>query len=375
MYNRSQPLRFIQLDLSMPLVSHNSLPSFQKLADGGQEVLSLERALEQDIRELHIGLLNIMPDAALTVTERQFMRLVGSSNQIAQFYIHPFSVPGLKRGAASLNYIDTYYSTFEDVKAAGLDALIITGTNVANPTLELESFWEPLNEVIGWATEHVTSVLCSCLSTHALMKSQYGIDRHRLARKKWGVFSHRIKAPQHPLLADINTRFDVVHSRYNEIRADELTNAGIKILVESEQAGVHMAVSPDQFRIVYFQGHPEYDFNSLLKEYKREVLRFIHGERSNYPPQPRNYMPAAAAEIAEAYQNEVLANRDLSRLRDFPEALIAEHLDNTWRDTAKAVFNNWLGLVYKLTNVDRRLPFVEGIDPNDPLGLGQVHSG
>jgi homoserine O-succinyltransferase len=353
----------------MPLVSHNALPSFQKLAESGQEILSLERALEQDIRELHIGLLNMMPDAAFTVTERQFMRLLGSSNQIAQFYVHPFSVPGHPRDQATLDYIDNYYTTFDALKEQGLDALIITGANVSNPTLEQEPFWEPLNQVMEWATEYVTSVLCSCLSTHALMKSQYGIDRHRLPRKKWGVYSHRIQAPTHPLLRDINTRFDVVHSRYNEIRAEDLEAAGVKTLVASERAGVHMAVSPDLFRIVYFQGHPEYDYNSLLKEYKREVVRFINGERDSYPPLPRNYLPPEADAIAATYQQQVLAGGDPTQLADFPEAEIAQHLDNTWRDTAKAVFNNWLGLVYRLTNIERRLLFVDGVDPADPLGL------
>ena len=101
----------------MPLVAHTPLPSFDRLRRRGQEVLTLSRALSQDIRELHIGLLNMMPDSALEITERQFMRLVGNSNQIAQFYVHPFSVPGLQRSAETQAYIDQYYTTFEQVKA------------------------------------------------------------------------------------------------------------------------------------------------------------------------------------------------------------------------------------------------------------------
>ena len=120
--------------------------------------------LKQDIRELHIGLLNMMPDSALEITERQFMRLVGNSNQIAQFYVHVFSLPGLDRSPQSAAYIDRYYTNFEQVKQDGLDALVITGANVANPSLDQENFWQPLTEVIEWAREHVTSTLCSCLS-------------------------------------------------------------------------------------------------------------------------------------------------------------------------------------------------------------------
>ena len=354
----------------MPLVRHISLPTFDQLLSLGQELLTLEQALRQDIRELHIGLLNMMPDAALQITEQQFLRLVGSCNQIAQFYVYPFSIPGLLRNAETQKYINQYYTTFDDLQRAGLDALIITGANVANPSLDQEPFWEPLKTVIGWAAENVTSVLCSCLSTHALVKYLYQIDRERLPRKRWGVYKHRVTDPKHPLLRDINTRFDVPHSRYNAVTRDHLEAAGLSILIESIAGDVHMAVSPDQFRMVYFQGHPEYNHNSLLKEYKREVLRYIAGEREHYPPHPEHYFFAEAAEIAETYQQEAMTLFKLGKdIPPFPESQLEKYLDNTWGDTGKAVFNNWLGLVYKLTDVDRKRPFTAGVDPDDPLGL------
>lgn len=353
----------------MPLVEHNALPSFERLRQQGQEILTLDHALKQDIRELHVGLLNMMPDAALQVTEQQFMRMVGNSNRIAQFYVHPFTVPGLPRSAEKQAYIDQHYTTFEQVRRDGLDALIITGANVANPRLEQEPFWETLTEVIGWATEHVTSVLCSCLATHALMKHFYDIDRIRMSQKIWGVYQHRIAQPGHPLLRDINTRFDVPQSRWNKITREQFEDAGLTVLLESAGSGVHMAVSPDQFRVVYFQGHPEYDINSLMKEYKRDVLLFLndHGER---PPHPHNYFNDEAGAIADHYIYEALRAKGAGKpIPTFPEEGILPHLDNTWRDTGKSIFNNWLGLVYQLTNVKRRLPFVEGVDPDNPLGL------
>ena len=113
--------------------------------------MSLDRAQRQDIRELHIGLLNMMPDAALSATEQQFIRLVGSSNQIAQFYVYPFSLPELNRGEPANAHIDEHYFNFDSLQEAGLDALIITGANVANPSLEQEDFWSPLIEVVRWA--------------------------------------------------------------------------------------------------------------------------------------------------------------------------------------------------------------------------------
>ena len=354
----------------MPLVQHSDLPTFARLREHGHEVLSLERATHQDIRELHIGFLNMMPDAALQATERQFIRLVGGCNRIAQFFVYPFSLPGLPREPEALEYIERYYARFEDLQAQGLDALIVTGANVANPALEREPFWAPLMEVVDWARTHVASTLCSCLATHAMLKRFYGVERQPLPEKRWGVYSHRVSVPDHPLLREINTRFDVPHSRYNDISREQLEAAGLTVLAESEQGGVHMAVSADGFRLIFFQGHPEYDTNSLLKEYKREVFRYLNGELPEPPPHPQHYFPEDAALVADRYVRE--AERALREDRDLPDFLEAETeplLDNTWGDTAKAIVNNWLGLVYQTTNLDRRLQYMEGIDPANPLRL------
>ena len=280
-----------------------------------------------------------------------------------------FRCPALPRGPEAQVYIDEYYTTFEELQKEGLDALIITGANVSNPRLELEPFWQPLTQVMEWAAERVTSVLCSCLATHSLMKFRYKIDRQLLPQKQWGVYSHRIAKPEHPLLYDINTRFDVPHSRYNTITHGQFENAGLSILIESPEAGVHMAVSPDQFRSIYFQGHPEYSTNSLLKEYKREVVRYLNDERDS-PPYPENYFPLDAQEIAGRYLADAERARQTGNpVPEFPEDAIAPLLDNTWNDTGKAIFNNWLGLVYRLTHVDRDKLFMPGVDPENPLEL------
>jgi homoserine O-succinyltransferase len=354
----------------MPLVAHNALPTFERLRSEGEDVLSVERARTQDIRELHIGLLNMMPDAALVVTEKQYMRLVGACNRITQLYVYPFSVPGLARSDDARGHIQRYYSDFEDLKAGGLDALIISGANVTNPSLDLEPFWEPLREVIAWAADHVTSILCSCLATHALVKHLYGIDREPFGAKLWGVYRHRVADRSHPLTQDVNTRFDAPHSRWNDIPRRKWDGAGLHVLAESADAGVHLATSPDGFRIIYFQGHPEYDRNSLLKEYKREVWRYIDGELDAAPPYPEHYLTDDAGQLAQTYLRDTLSARAHGEVDpEFPEASLDAHLDNTWGDTGRALFNNWLGLVYQLTGLDRHEPFMPGIDPDDPLGL------
>jgi len=129
-----------------------------------------------------------------------------------------------------------------------------------------------------------------------------------------------------------------------------------------------MAVSPDQFRLIYFQGHPEYDTNSLLKEYRREVFRYLNGELRCPPAFPEHYFSPGAARIADRFvQASEKALREDGRLPDFLEQEIEPLLDNTWGDTAKAIVANWLGLVYQLTNLDRRRQYMDGVNPDAPL--------
>jgi len=355
----------------MPIVAHTDLPTFERLRQEGQTILDPDRALHQDIRELHIGLLNMMPDAALAATERQFFRLVNESNQIAQFYVHPFTLQELPRSPQARSHVERFYEPFARIRADGLDALIITGANVTHPDLSEEPFWEPLIEVIDWAAENVTSTLCSCLATHAVLQFRYGQRRYPLPAKRWGVYPHRVVERSHPLVNDVNTLFDVPHSRFNEIGRAQFDAAGLRVLVESEEAGVHMAVSEDGFRLVFFQGHPEYDTVSLLKEYKREVNRFVTGQRADYPPFPERYIGLRDRAILTEHRDRILAALESGgEPPDVPEARIAAGLDNTWHDTAEGVIGNWIGKVYQITNSDRRLPFMDGVDPRDPLGLG-----
>jgi homoserine O-succinyltransferase len=353
----------------MPLVAHSQLPTFARLRDEGNEVLELDRALKQDIRELHVGLLNMMPDAALQATERQFIRLVGASNRIAQFFVHPFAVDTGVRGADAQSYIGSFYEDFDSLAAAGLDALIITGANPVQADLRDEAFWEPLLDVLAWAKENVCSVICSCLATHADLQVSHGIERLRLPEKRWGVYSHRVLDRTHPLVSEINTRFDAPHSHIYDVSLDRFREAGAVVLAESDEAGVHLAASPDGFRAVYFQGHPEYDANSLLKEYKREVGRVASGTR-DHPPFPAHYFDEESRALLDSHRQEIdRAVGAAAELPPFPEAEIEMRVDNTWADTGKAIFNNWLGLVYQLTHADRRKLFMGGVDPDDPLGL------
>ena len=151
-----------------------------------------------------------------------------------------------------------------------------------------------------------------------------------------------------------------------------LTSVAVSLLLPNyyQANTIFLAVSPDQFRIVYFQGHPEYDAVSLLKEYKREVSRYLQGELEAAPAYPENFFSTEAIEIADRFIAQYeQARTDGDTLPAFPEQQLESHVDNTLGDTGKAIVNNWLGLVYQLTNLDRKLQFMSGVDRDDPLQL------
>jgi homoserine O-succinyltransferase len=194
----------------------------------------------------------------------------------------------------------------------------------------------------------------------------YSQKRTPNGKKHWGVFPHKVTDRNHPLVKGVNTRFDIPHSRFNGISEAQFKKAGAKVLAKSS-VGVHLAVSQDLFRLVFFQGHPEYDSISLLKEFKREVSLYLEGVRPDYPPFPSNYLSPQNRAILDEYRSR-LENNSIT-IVDFPEKLIMKTIDNTWHDSASAVINNWIGCFYQVTNVDIKLPFMESVDPQNPLGL------
>jgi len=356
----------------MPLVAHNNLPTYERLLIEGQRVLSAKRAAEQDIRPLHIGLLNMMPDAALAATERQFFRLIGASNSISQLHMHPFTIDSVKRAKWAQSRVDEFYESFSAIKEHGLDALIISGANVTESDLSQEVFWNDLVEVMDWAHENVTSTLCSCLATHAVALHRYGLQRYALPVKRWGAYEHEIVCTDHPLVKSLDTRVTVPHSRFNQIDREAFESAGLHVLIEGDEPGVQLIVSPDGFRTVFFQGHPEYDHVSLMKEHKREVGRYINQELNEFPPSPMHYYDAYSNAVLSEYRAELEAalkeNAPIGEFPEFPEAALTRRLHNTWHDNGKSLVGSWVGLVYQLTHSDLTKPFMAGVDPADPTG-------
>jgi len=351
----------------LALVQHNNLPLYDRLASEGISVLQAEQC-DASLPVLKIGFFNMMPDAALTATERQFFRLLGSHDNI-HCAVYPFRCDELERSPHAQVYLQQHYQPLSEIKHAELDALVVTGANITQSKLDQECFWDQLKTILLWSKSHLKSTLCSCLATHAAMQVYYDVQRRHMGDKCWGVFEHHLTLSDHALLAGVEQSLFMIHSRYNDVSAQDFLTHGIQPLVCSEQAGVQLAAEQD-LSVVYFQGHPEYDDISLLKEYKREIGRFINGEIKEYPRFPENYFSLKSQAVLEEYQSHLLTSLEKSKTPpDFPEKWIIPLLDNTWHDTAEAVINNWIGKVYQITDTDRHKPFNQNTDPNNPLNI------
>lgn len=328
----------------MPLIAHSSLPAFATLGREGVDVAAPDAAGQ--LPELHVGLLNLMPDAALEATERQFIRLVAAYGDRADLYVHLIAVAVEHRDEPARSYVERHYQDFPSIVERGLDALIVTGANPKSPDLSTEVFWGPLTEVLEWAQGHTGSIMCSCLATHAVLEWDRKIQRVLLPQKRWGVYAHRRLDPQHPLLDGLGEKLLLPHSHYFDVSRAAMEAAGVEVLLYSDQAGVLLAVSDVAPGWVMFQGHPEYDAVSLLKEYKREIHRFIAGERQ-YPPYPEHYFSDVAEAILVDYRRRLEdALEHGAELPEFPETELTPLVANTWGQAGRRMFRNWLAGVH-----------------------------
>ncbi len=295
-----------------------------------------------ELSEMKIALLNMMPDAALKATDKQFTHLLAGAE------LKCFTFPEIERSDEAAAYISENYQTEEQVRAWGPDALVITGANVSDPDLEKQAFWDPLKITMDWAQKNTRSTLCSCLASHAVMQFRYHKKRKPLPRKIWGVYDHRTLMPEHPLAADLPALVPVPQSRHNEVTAGQFMDAKLDVILIHTHARVHLAANKDN-SLVLMQGHPEYDGVSLLKEYKREVGLFAAGQREDFPPIPDNIVDDAGVELLIAHGKMVAgATKADQEVPAFPEAEVTEHLHESWKPAAEQVFANWVELVKRL---------------------------
>ena len=228
-----------------------------------------------------------------------------------------------------------------DLWNSNLDGLIVTGAEPRSADLIQEPYWHTLTKVFDWADENTSSTIASCLAVHAAVNHFDGVDRHSLPQKCFGIFEFE-KIANDPLVNGVAYRLWMPHSRWNEIQENALTSCGYRILASSHDAGVDMFVKSKKALFVFFQGHPEYEAWTLLGEYRRDIGRFLQGERQTYPVMPRGYFSEESARALNAFQDRAIANPHKELMAIFPTDRLTGKLTDPWRSTAVQIYSNWL---------------------------------
>ncbi len=250
----------------MPIRTQSDLPAKEILESENIFVMDEKRAMHQDIRPIQIGILNLMP--LKEDTELQILRSL--SNTPLQVDMTFLAVKSHQSKNTSLSHLNKFYQTFDDVKERCLDGLIITGAPVEQMEYEEVDYWEEVCAIMEWSKTHVTSTMHLCWGAQAGLYYHYGIEKHMLPEKKFGVYEHRVMNRKVPLVRGFDDYFMAPHSRHTEVRAEDIRAVkDLTILAESEEAGVFLAIA-DEGRKIFVMGHPEYDRLTLHKEYRRD---------------------------------------------------------------------------------------------------------
>jgi homoserine O-succinyltransferase len=292
---------------------------------------------------LEIGLVNNMPDAALEQTERQFIGLLKAAAGERRIRVQLFYVPEIARAGAARERVQLRYAPIEELWQTRLDGLIVTGNEPRTPDLRAEPYWRALAKIVDWAETNTRSTIWSCLAAHVAVLHMDGITRHALAEKCFGVFDC-VRGADEPVMKGLPTRLAFPHSRWNELREEELAAAGYGILTRSDAAGVDIFARQGKSLFVFFQGHPEYEARTLMGEYRRDVRRFLRGERASYPPLPRDYFDESTARRLIEFRRRALADRREALIEAFPTCS-EEALEARWRPAGERLMANWLGLI------------------------------
>jgi homoserine O-succinyltransferase len=262
----------------MPVNIPTNLPAVETLSAEGIFVMTEKRARSQDIRPLEIGIVNLMPTKINT--ETQLLRLL--SNTPLQIEITLLRMNNHVYKNTGQEHLDAFYHTHMDVKDKWFDGLIITGAPVEALPFDKVDYWDDLCTLMDWSKTNVYSTLHICWGAQAGLFHHYGIKKYELYEKLSGVYRHKVQVSSNCLIRGFDDEFLAPHSRYTNVREEDILIAGLSVLAKSNETGVYIAVSNDH-RQVFITGHPEYDKTTLDDEYKRDI-----GKGLNIKP-PVNY--------------------------------------------------------------------------------------
>ena len=301
----------------MPIKIPNKLPATETLINENIFVITETRALTQDIRPLKILLLNLMPTKI--ETETQLARLLG--NTPLQVELEFLQTATYAATHTSSDHMISFYKTFDQIKDKKFDGMIITGAPVEHMEFEEVAYWKELCEIMEWSKKNVTSTFHICWGAQAGLYYHYGIKKHNLDKKMFGIFKHKVDHKNSILFRGFDDEFMVPHSRHTTVLEEDIRKCDqLKILSTSEEAGVYV-VATDRGRQIFVTGHSEYDANTLKKEYERDKNLGLEIDV------PVNYFPDD----------------------DTKDPMV------TWRSSANLLYSNWLNyFVYQVTpyNID-----------------------
>lgn len=329
----------------MPLMLNGSRLSAQWAHEKNWRRVALRERDYTRAEFVQIALVNNMPDAALEDTELQFLDPLAAAAGDIPVRVQLFSLPEILRSDRAQQHMSGLYFDIRDLACGRFDALIITGTEPRGPNLRNEAYWHTLVELLDWAERNTTSTILSCLAAHASALHSDGIERHMLSDKRFGVLDEG-KVSDHPLTAGTPDVIRIPHSRWNELRENDLVSCGYSVLTKSQEADVGLFVKQKSRSLfVHLQGHPEYAAQTLLKEYRRDIKRFFRRERETYPSMPLGYFDARAAKLLADFREQALSDPREDLLTLFPDAAIAETLQNGWHSAGARVYRNWMQYV------------------------------
>ena len=300
----------------MPIKIPNSLPATETLLSENIFVITETRALTQDIRPLKIALLNLMPTKI--ATETQLARLLG--NTPLQVELDLIQLRSHVTRNTSQEHMLAFYKPFDQIRGEKYDGMIITGAPVERMEFEQVDYWKELCEVMEWTKTHVTSTFHICWGAQAALYYHYGIEKHDMGKKLFGVYPHYKEHKSSMLLRGFDDVFMVPQSRYTTIRREDVLQAPeLKILASSREGGIY-ALATKLGRQIFITGHSEYDGDTLKNEYLRDQAAGLD------TPVPVNY---------------------------FPEDDPTREPNVTWRSHANLLYSNWLNYyVYQTTPYD-----------------------
>jgi homoserine O-succinyltransferase/O-acetyltransferase len=289
--------------------------------------------------ELVIGLLNNM--SSIEATEHQFRALLDSASNGRQICLRRFYLPEASAGESAAIYAQRGYESVEVLSKTRLDGLIITGREPIASSLKEEPYWDSFVRVLEWARVNTYSAIWSCLAAHAAALSMDGIQRVKSTRKHSGIFDCT-RTSEHSIAADIPEKFRIPHSRWNGLIEADLTSCGYEVISRTADAGVDCFIKADRSLFLFFQGHPEYQAETLLLEYRRDVGRYLRGESAGYPNAPLGYFDPETLQRLSEIQSRAAMQAPGETAAQLAAVFSTSSVKNGWHSTASTLYRNWL---------------------------------